>query len=118
MKATIIAISTLAAAIGIWLGLHTWPAGADTSVQVAPVRYELVVSISKADNPDDTVSLAWKKKGEPAPVQFDEKAECQAVQNGDEFRAELKSLLDRFDAAGVKVVAESACLPAPDDGKI
>jgi hypothetical protein len=115
MKATILAaFVSLAAIIGVWLGLQPSHGATEPLVQAAPSQYVLMVVIARAENPAENITLVWRDAGAQTPKAFDTKAECEATAETDAFKHEVQTVVDSFTKSGIKVVVEHGCLVKPD----
>jgi hypothetical protein len=116
MKATIVAgLVSLATIIGLWLGLHSARSDTAEPVLTKPTQYFLEVIVSKAEDPNQNVLMAWRDDGASKPHLFATRDECEAVVNGLDFKSQVAQLLDRFEKAGIKSVVQYACVPYQDN---
>jgi hypothetical protein len=101
MRATIIAITVFAAAVGVWLGLHVTP----SSGAPAP-RYEITAAVV-----DDTGHVVYAAHYTPAgtPLTFENKDACDAFGKDDP---------DLQTAMTALAVAAQAALPAGTQAKL
>jgi hypothetical protein len=132
MRATIIAVSTIFLAVGIWFGLHGVSPGADGGTTLVPVKYTLgtasdvaptkevfvlKVTATNTANPADNTELYYRTPDAKHPLFFATLSACQAVMSSNNFKDALDALAERFKAAGfdAAIVPECDLINVPED---